>query len=74
MDAQRKSMDRWLGDGGMAIIAALGGSQEDLVAIFDVCATVVDMELGGIASRRTCGWSGCDVVSRECRHRNHLDN
>jgi len=24
--AQRKNMDRWLGDGGMSIIAALGGS------------------------------------------------
>jgi uncharacterized protein (TIGR00369 family) len=27
--AHRKNMDRWLGDGGMAIIAALGGSFED---------------------------------------------
>jgi hypothetical protein len=24
--AQRKNMDRWLGDGGMAIIGAVGGS------------------------------------------------
>ncbi len=26
MAAQRKNMDRWLGDGGMAIIGAVGGS------------------------------------------------
>ena len=28
MDEQPKSMERWLGDGGMAIIGALGGSFE----------------------------------------------